>query len=478
MSDNTERNEKLEQRICVIGAGPSGIAAAKNLLDAGFRNLVMYDRNQDVGGNWIFSAEGGHSSVFETTHIISSKKLSQYADYPMPPEYADYPSHRHLLEYFQGYARRFGLYDFACFGTMVEHAAKTEAGGWRVRVRDERGTRVEHFDALVVCNGHHWKPRMPEYPGEFTGELIHSHDYKRAAEFADKRVLVIGGGNSACDVAVETGRVSAKTDVSMRRGYWIVPKFLMGIPSDVINDAVLRFVPWARARQFLAESLLKLTQGSNKKYGMEEPNFRFGQVHPTINSELFYSIRHGRVTPRREIARYEGRTVHFVDGTSDEYDVIIACTGYWISHPFFDADFLDYSAGPVPLYLRMLPEHHENLYFVGLFQPVGCIWPLAELQAKIVARALAGDWSPPADLGESIRREVERPDFDQLNTPRHTITVDYQRFRARLLKHLPRDYVSREPVVRSKARPAPAVTPSGPAVPSSGSSEPARRKSA
>ncbi len=422
------------EKVCVIGAGPSGIAAAKNLLDEGFFSLTVYDQNQDVGGNWLFSLDAGHSSVFETTHIISSKRLSEYHDFPMPADYPDYPSHRQLAAYFQAYARHFELYPYIQFSTRVLEVAPRPQGGWKIASVGPQGPQSAEFDLLVVANGHHWKPRMPEYPGHFSGKILHSHDFKRAEPFRDQRVLVIGGGNSACDVAVETSRVSASTDISWRRGYWILPKFLMGQPSDTIYDK-LHWLP-----QSLRSSLIRLSyrvlQGNNSRYGLPEPDHDIGQTHPTVNSELFYFIRHGKVRPRPDLARLDGSTVHFTDGSQAEYDVIIACTGFWIAHPFFDPGLIDFSQGPVPLYLRMFHPRHPDLVFLGLFQPVGCIWPAAELQAKLAARRWAKKWSPPEDLEGAIRRELAEPDYQQIGTPRHTITVDYAKFKKRLLRAL------------------------------------------
>ncbi len=445
-----------QRRIAVIGAGPCGITAAKNLADVGFSHITLFDRNRQVGGNWLYSEEPGHSSVFETTHTISSKTLSQYHDFPIPDDYPDYPSHRHLAEYFQNYARYFGVEPMIRFETSVTHAELQSGGGWRLALQDHNGTRSERFDILVVCNGHHWDPRMPHYDGEFAGELLHSHDFKKAAPFRDKRVLVIGGGNSACDVAVETSRVSRRTDISMRRGYWITPKFMFGRPTDLVNEN-LRFIP-KPIRPFVSEKILYLMRGSNRKYGLLEPDHRFGQTHPTLNSELLYFIRHGEIGIQRDLTRFDGNTVIFEDGRRAEYDAVIACTGYRISHPFLDPSLVNYSEGPVPLYLKMFPEKVANLFFVGLFQPLGSIWPLAELQAKILGRYLTGAWQLPKALGSAIRHELDHPDYRQLATPRHTITVDYHAFHKRLLAELPRSFRQTEPKTNSGAG---AVLPSG-----------------
>ena len=182
--------------------------------------------------------------------------------------------------------------------------------------------------------------------------------------------------------------------------------------------------------------MVRILQGKNTRYGLPEPEHDFGFHHPTLNSELFYFIRHGKIKPRPDIQRFEGKTVHFTDGSSAEYDTVVACTGYWIDHPFFDKSFIDYSHGDVPLYLRMLHPEIPNLYFIGLFQPIGCIWPGSELQSKIMARELSGKWKRPANIKTLAQREVDHPDYRQIKTPRHTITVDYHKFRKRLLHEL------------------------------------------
>jgi len=436
----------MKQHVCVIGAGPSGITAIKNLLDEGLA-VTAYDFNHDVGGNWIYSEDESHSSVFETTHIISSKTLSQYQDFTFDDfeeGIPDYPSHDQLRRYFQAYAQHFGLYEHIQFNTLVKHCEMLEDGSWEVTTEHQGKTHKMQFSHLAVCNGHHWEPRYPNYPGTFTGELIHSHQFKKAAPFKDKRVLVIGGGNSACDVAVETSRVTKKTSISMRRGYRIVPKFLFGQPTDVIANKN-KWLP-LKWKYFFSELIVKLINGSNKLYGLQEPDHNAGGTHPTVNDELLYKLRHGKVLPKVDIERFDGNTVYFKDKSKDKFDVIIACTGYILSHPFFDKSFIDYSESKVPLYLKMLHEKYNTLYFIGMFQPLGCIWPGSELQSKLMAREIAGKWQRPGNMKALCDNEVNNPHLKQIDTPRHTITVDFAKFVKELKKHLPKDYVSKKPV--------------------------------
>ncbi len=431
--------------VAVIGAGPSGITTIKNFADLDF-DVTGFDLSDGVGGNWRYDDASKHSSVFETTHIISSKYTSQYEDYPLPSSYADYPSHKQLFAYFTGYADRFGINSLIRFKTEVVRCEPTSDGKWEVTWRKVGTTDLhsEVFDALCVCNGHHHTPRMPSYPGQFSGDFLHSHDYKKAEPFRGKRVLVIGGGNSACDVAVETARISAKTSLSWRRGYYLIPKIMFGMPTDKFFYQ-FRWLP-VQVQKLLLKGMLRLLQGRNRDIGLPDPDHPILATHPTLNSDLYLSIRHGKVQPKCDIKFLDGKSVVFADNSVEEYDVIIACTGYHISHPFLDPKLFDASASSVRLYLRMMPEKLQNLYFIGLFQPLGCIWPGSELQAKLAARHLAGLWSPSDELTRLIDRELANPDVHQVDSPRHTITVNDFAFRKRLRREL----------ARAKCVPAPA----------------------
>ena len=425
------------KKVAVIGAGPSGITAIKNFIDEGF-DVTAFERCDGVGGNWRFNDPSGHSSVFETTHIISSKYTSFYEDYPLPDDASDYPSHKELLSYFDGYAEHFDIKKNIKFGTEVLSCKQQPNGRWLLKYKQLDGNDEIplEFDALVVCNGHHHVPRYPEYKGEFSGEYIHSHDYKRAAPFENKRVLVIGGGNSACDVAVETSRISQETSLSWRRGYHLVPKFMYGLPADVFAKRS-RWIPQFLRIPFM-KYMLERYQGKNEDIGLPKVTNKMLATHPTVNSDLYNAIRHGKVKPRPDIESFSENTVNFVDGTSAEYDVVIACTGFKIKHSFFEKDLINFEEGPVPLLHRMLPADIKNLYFIGLFQPLGCIWPGAELQSKLGAKHLAGKWKPTDDINKLIAQELKNPDVDQIKTPRHTITVDDFSFRGRLKKELKR----------------------------------------
>jgi hypothetical protein len=249
-------------------------------------------------------------------------------------------------------------------------------------------------------------------------------------------------------VAVETSRVSQKTAISWRRGYRIVPKFFFGKPSDVVAEQS-KWMP-IKVRTFFNQILLKIMLGKNELYGLRPITEPFGSSHPTINDELLHKIRHGKVLPRMDIKRFEGEKVIFEDGREEVFDSIVACTGYWLSHPFFDKELINYSEGPVPLWLKMFHPTISNLYFIGMFQPLGCIWPGAELQSKIMAQELAGKWQRPSNIKELCVKEATHPHYKQINTPRHTITVDFHFFVKELKKQLPKVYQSKKPISKDQ----------------------------
>jgi hypothetical protein len=430
------------KRIAVIGAGPSGITAGKNAIEAGLgAGLVVFEKSDQVGGNWVYRTESGHSSVYSTTHIISSKYHSAYEDYDFPAGTPDYPSHNHLREYFQNYAKDFGVHEKIRFHTEVRSAVKNADQTWTITSVGPDGEKVETFDALMVSNGHHWNPVLPQYPGTFAGEFIHSHAFKNNQPFKDKRVLVIGGGNSAADVAVECSRVATRTCISMRRGHWFMPKFIFGLPGDVVYHQSQWLPP--KLRQKALQFINTLMTGKHERYGLQTPDYSILEGHPTLNSELYYFIGHGEVAPKVGISRFDGHTVHFTDGSSEDFDVIIAATGYKITLPFFDKNFINFEhATEVPLWRRMFHKDHPSLYFIGLFQPLGCIWPLADYQAQLACMELIGKYQRPKNLSEEIDKELKNPHFNFYKSHRHATEVDYMMFRKELLAELKKAGVS------------------------------------
>ena len=433
----TERQPKESSgpRVCVIGAGPSGLAAIKNLQEQGIKHITVFEKNDQIGGNWVYDENNKHSSVYETTHIISSKRWSEFEDFPMPAGYPDYPSHVQLLNYFKAYAQKFNLSQYVQFNTTVLNVVHTDGKLWQIQFEDATGVQEAFFDYVLVANGHHWDPVLPEFAGEFSGEILHSHEYKQASAFKNKKVLVVGGGNSACDVAVEISRVAPETSISMRRGYHIFPKFIFGKPTDVAVAKIQWMPSWLR--QKFISIVVRGLQGRYPKYHLMKPDCGPLESHPTINSELLYFIRHGKIKPKPGIETFEGRKVKFTDGSIEEFDTVIFATGYQISFPFFDKATIDFTnTTKIPLYRKMMHADYDSLYFIGLCQPQGCIWPLADYQSKIAARIIAGTLKRPEQLHQKIAKELEKPHYRFKSNMRHALEVDYHMFRRELLKML------------------------------------------
>ncbi|MEY4379998.1 MAG: hypothetical protein RLZZ378_401 [Actinomycetota bacterium] len=400
-------------------------------------DFEVFEKNDRVGGNWVFNSKTGHSSIYENTHLISSKAWSEYEDFPMPADYPDYPSHIQMQNYFESYAKNFNLLEKIKFEQSVEKVTRDKHGNWLVEYRDKDGiTSSKTFQYLMVANGHHNVPKFPSYPGNYTGKYLHSHDFKSVDEsWRNKKILIIGAGNSACDIAVEASRVSKNVKISMRSPQWIFPKFIFGQPGDVFA-AKSRWLP-RRIRQYGLKILVRLILGPYKNYGLPENTLLPLSTHPTLNSDLLEYLRHGRIKIKPAIKSWSEKTVNFVDGTSEEFDIVCACTGFWTEFPFFDKSLIDFrEIEKVPLYRKMMHNKFNNLYFIGLFQPIGCIWPLADYQAKLAVAEIKGSYKRPTNIQARIKKEIEKPHFNFGPGQRHAMEVDYHTFRKELGKEL------------------------------------------
>jgi dimethylaniline monooxygenase (N-oxide forming) len=419
-----------ERKVCVIGAGSSGIAACQVLAARGIP-FDCFEKGSQVGGNWRYENDNGMSSAYRSLHINTSRGLMAYRTFPMPEDYPDYPDHFQIAAYFDAYVDHFGLREKIRFGTEVV-GVEPAGGEWDVTIEEAGGSRsTERYRAVLVANGHHWDPRWPEPPfpgaGEFAGEQMHAHHYREPDVLAGKRVLVLGIGNSATDIAVESSRIAEATFLAMRRGAYVLPKYMNGRPTDEAASPQLTRLPLPLQR-FLASRMFNLTIGEMTDYGLPKPDHKLFEAHPTISAELLSRLGHGDIAVKPNVERFAGgRMVRFADGSEEELDLVVYCTGYRISFPFFDPELVSAPGNRLPLYRRVASVEHPGLYFIGFIQPLGAIMPLAEAQAEWVADLLAGKGRLPAraEMRDEIAASERKMRRRYVASKRHTIQVDF-----------------------------------------------------
>ena len=413
--------------VAIIGAGSSGIAAAKALHERGIP-FDCFEASDRVGGNWVFENRNGMSAAYRDLHINTSRDRMAYSDFPMPASCPDFPHHTHIAAYFETYVDAFGFRDKILFETPIARATLRDDGGWTLT--DAGGVQRE-YDMLLVANGHHWDARWPEpaFPGsdDFAGLQLHAHDYRDNSVLEGKDVVVLGMGNSAMDIAVESSYVARATHLAARRGAWIVPKYLFGRPVD--QFATSHWVPVPVAAK-LFELMLRLNAGPFERYGLPKPDHAISAAHPTVSGRILDRIAHGSITPRPNIERLGDDWVQFTDGTRVHADVVIYCTGYRITFPFLDASLIAAPDNRIELFRRVFSPRHPSLAFVGLLQPIGAIMPLAEAQGRLIADYLRGTYHLPARgrMHADIRREDAAMRKRYVASKRHTIQVDFDRY--------------------------------------------------
>jgi dimethylaniline monooxygenase (N-oxide forming) len=422
---------KPVQKVCVIGAGSSGIAACQ-VLNARGIPFDCYEKGSQVGGNWRYENDNEMSSAYRSLHINTSRGLMAYRTYPMPDDYPDYPNHFQIARYFDDYVDHFALREKIRFQTEVTSVTPAE-GEWEVAVKGRDGSHETHrYRAVLVANGHHWDPRWPEprYPGseDYAGEQVHVHHYREPEVLRGKRVLVLGIGNSATDIAVESSRIAEKTFLAMRRGAYVMPKYMNGKPTDEVASPLLTRFPLS-VQRFVLARMLGITAGEMTAYGLPQPDHKLLEAHPTVSAELLSRLGHGDIEVKPNIERFAGGcTVRFADGSEEEIDLVVYCTGYKVTFPFFDEGLIAATDNRLPLYRRVVSVEHPGLYCIGLIQPLGAIMPLAEAQAEWVADLLGGNGTLPSPT--EMRAEIEGAERKMrkryVASKRHTIQVDFQ----------------------------------------------------
>ncbi len=396
-----------EHRCAVIGAGPSGLSAARALQKAGIA-VVGFEASRGVGGLW--DIDNPRSTMYESAHLISSRTTTEFAEYPMQTD-ADYPGHRVLIQYFRDFADHFGLTGLFRFETKVTAVTPADGGGWIVTTTatgDSTDAQVasetsERFDSVIFANGTLAEPTVPTFRGEFTGEIFHTSQYKSARQLDGKRVLIIGAGNSGCDIAVDAVHHAASVEMSVRRGYYFVPRYLFGKPSDTLNQG--KPLP-ARIKQFIDTRVLRAFTGDPVRFGFPRPDYKIYEAHPIVNTLVLNHLGQGDLRIRADIDRFDGSTVHFRDGSRGEYDTVLLATGYTLDYPFVERAALNWTDTAPQLYLNVFPPSLNGLFVMGMIEASGIGWQGRYEQAELIAAYLT---ATPAQQAEFRRAVTSSP---------------------------------------------------------------------
>lgn len=417
----------MNAKICIIGAGSSGMTVGKALGSRGI-DYVCYEKGSDVGGMWRYKNDNGQSSCYASLHIDTSKTNLGYRDFPINDSMPDFLSHTQFLGHLEAYADQFRLRDKIQFNTTVETVSPLESGNFNVMLAS--GESLE-YEKVVVANGHLSDARMPHLEGEFSGSMSHSHDYRTADPFVDKRVLVVGLGNSAVDIAVDLCRRAEHVTISTRRSAWLMPKYLMGRPVDQWSAFLSRkFRLSTPAVRRIMSYLIRLGVGDQRRFGLPRPSHPMWREHATLSQELLPYIGHGWINIQADVASVDGDAVLFVDGSQENYDAIICATGYKTTFPFLDNNYFQEEQDVRQLYRRMVSLDHQGLVFAGLVQPVGATIPLVEQQGEWIAAVMSNSLELPERAAQ--QREVDShcqyQDKYYMDSKRYLLEVDYKNY--------------------------------------------------
>ena len=363
-----------QRRYCVIGAGAAGLAAMRALIEAG-HDFDCFEATDRIGGHW-------HTD-YDALHLITPRDGSGFRGDPMPDGWAHFPRRAQMVEYLDGHADRFGLRERVTFGTRVERLTPVGAAaidGWDVTTSDGQTRR---YAGVLVANGHNSVPSIPVVPGTFTGKALHSGAYRNPNDIEGSRVLVVGSGNSGCDIASELAQAGCDIVLSIRHGHLFQPKTFFGKPRGSLP--IMKLPP--RLLDPALRLLIRMSVGRPEDYGLPKPvATSLNDQRPVVNSLVLHWIHHGRIVPAPGIRRFDGNVVEFVDGSRHEVDTVVWATGFQAALPFLSDDLIRREAG-VPLRVAgcILPAGGPaRLYFVGLCAPRGPQLPVYSDQSAVI----------------------------------------------------------------------------------------------
>ncbi|MFM9149700.1 MAG: flavin-containing monooxygenase [Solirubrobacterales bacterium] len=436
VGDNGAEETSGELPWALIGAGPSGLGAARTLARRGIP-FVGFEAHSDVGGLW--DIEGSRSTMYETAHLISSRTTTAYDEFPMREGTPDYPSHWQMREYFRDYADTFDLRHHFNFSNPVTRV-EPDGDEWLVTAEGPGGrAETTRHAGVIIANGLFSTPSIPEFEGEFTGEFLHTSEYRRPELFRGKRVLVIGAGNSGCDIAVDAVGQARSVDMSLRSGYWFFPMYLLGRPSDTLNEGPALPPP---VKQRIDSRVIRLITGDPARLGFPVPEGKIYETHPVMNTLVLYHAGHGDIRVRPDVGRFEGSEVVFADGSRAEYDIVMLATGYRLDYPFIDREHLSWNGTPGPdLYLNIFTPRHRNLFVLGMIEATGLGWQGRYDQSELVAEFIRAGREAPR-LADQMWDRINGPSpdlfggYNYLQLDRIPFYVNKDAYRREIRRHL------------------------------------------
>ncbi|XP_006907872.1 dimethylaniline monooxygenase [N-oxide-forming] 3 isoform X2 [Pteropus alecto] len=415
----------MGKKVAIIGAGISGLASIRCCLEEGLEP-TCFERSNDVGGLWKFSdhAEEGRASIYPSVFTNSSKEMMCFPDFPYPDDYPNFMHHSKIQEYIEAFAQKKNLLRYIRFETLVSSIKKCPSfrvtGQWEV-VSEKNGKQESTtFDAVMICSGHHVYPNLPSdsFPGldKFQGHYLHSRDYKGPEAFKGKRVLVIGLGNSACDIAVELSHLATQVIISTRSGSWVMSRLWDdGCPWDMVYVTRFANLLWNVLPSFVSDWLYVKKMNTwfkHENYGLMPLNGTL-RNEPVFNDELPSRILCGTVSIKPGVKAFTETSAVFEDGTVFEaIDFVVFATGYNYAYPYLDDSIIQNRNKELYLFKGIFPPLMEKptLAVIGLVQSLGAAIPTADQQARWAVKVFTNSCTlpTPKEMMDDIDKKMEK----------------------------------------------------------------------
>lgn len=334
--------------VVVIGAGPAGLATGACLRRAGI-NFIIFEKEDAVGSSW--------RRHYDRLHLHTIKRYSSLPFLPFPDDYPRYVPRALMVAYLEKYAQHFGL--MPRFNEAVQNIRR-DGAEWVV----ESASTTVRTPFVVVASGYNAEPIIPPMPAlqVFKGSVSHSADYRSAAPFIDKSVLIIGMGNTGAEIALDLAENRARPTISLRDGVHIVPRELFGIPIQVVAMFAGGSLP-LKVNDVLFPPILDLVLGNLAKFGVKRPaqgileQIRSSAKIPVIDVGTVDKILEGTIKIAPAVSEFVEDGAVFCDGTRRHFDAVILATGYRSNY----ANFLRVREADAP----GEQARDAGLYFIG-----------------------------------------------------------------------------------------------------------------